>query len=95
MTHDIELVGYRPGALRRNKRVMCTVTVLPEAAQAATDPVTIQDRWSGPWKQVGTSKHLRRCGLWGNRGYVEALVSTPRHLVSCDNTDIYSRLPLF
>lgn len=81
MTHEIELVGYRSGALRRNKRVTRTITVLPQVAQADTDLVALQKRWDGPWKQAGTSKHLRRCWLWGRREYAETLVSIHYHLV--------------
>ena len=91
MTHEIELVGYRSGALRRNKRVTRTINVLPQVAQVNTNLVTPQNRWNGTWKQAGTSKHLRKCWLWGKRGYAEAVVSISQHLVCCIFIGIVSR----
>lgn len=47
MTHEIELIGYRSGALRRNKRVSLPITVLPQVVQADTSLLAAQNRWDG------------------------------------------------
>ncbi|KAI0087779.1 hypothetical protein BDY19DRAFT_223404 [Irpex rosettiformis] len=74
--YAIEVVGRRPGRLRRNLRIIMPFPVLPPLSLGAELREAFQSGWNGPWRSTVEKKSIRK-GLWGEYSDVAMTFTLP------------------
>ncbi|KAJ7503089.1 hypothetical protein B0H11DRAFT_1711894 [Mycena galericulata] len=75
ISYAIDVLGTRPGRLRKNRRIQQVFTVLPAASPAQLlVKKTLKQGWGGPWKTVFFEQKVRH-GIWGDYGHARAEAS--------------------
>ncbi|KAJ7099487.1 hypothetical protein B0H15DRAFT_548865 [Mycena belliarum] len=76
--YGIEVVGHRPGRLRKDRRIEKSLTVLPAASPAQVlAKRTLKQGWGGPWKTFFLDQKIRQ-GIWGDHSHVRIEVKMPK-----------------
>ncbi|KAJ6495360.1 hypothetical protein C8R45DRAFT_1133836 [Mycena sanguinolenta] len=77
ITYSLEIVGVRPGAFHRNRRIRRVFLVMPAASESQLlASESLRQGWEGPWK-VTTKDAKMRQGIWGDYSHVYATLSLP------------------
>ncbi|KAJ7496776.1 hypothetical protein FB451DRAFT_1208747 [Mycena latifolia] len=78
ISYAIEVVGNRPGRLRRDRRIHKILTVLPAASPAQIVAKTaLRQGWGGPWRTFFLEQKIRQ-GIWGDHSHVRVEVKMPK-----------------
>ncbi|KAJ7104571.1 hypothetical protein C8R43DRAFT_1166199 [Mycena crocata] len=77
ISYTIEVVGGRPGLLRRDRQIRKVFTVLPAASpEQILAKAMLKQGWGGPWRTVSAEQKMRP-GIWGDYSHARAQVKIP------------------
>lgn len=74
VTYSVEVIGTRTGLLQSNKKVACSVPVLPHNSAGAELREQFRPGWGGKMRTVTAEKKIRK-GIWGEFSNVALHVS--------------------
>ncbi|KAJ7935250.1 hypothetical protein B0H13DRAFT_1950194 [Mycena leptocephala] len=77
ISYTLEVVGSRPGLLRRDRLITKIIPVLPAASPAQWAAKTsLRKGWNDAWTTIFTEQKIRY-GIWGDHSHARAEVKIP------------------
>ncbi|KAJ7771999.1 hypothetical protein DFH07DRAFT_803348 [Mycena maculata] len=77
ISYAIEVLGTRPGCLRKNRQICKIFKVLPAASPAQIlAKRSLKQGWGGPWRTVFLEQKIRQ-GVWGDYGHARVEAKVP------------------
>ncbi|KAJ7072714.1 hypothetical protein C8F01DRAFT_258665 [Mycena amicta] len=78
ISYSVEIVGSRPGLLRKDRRIRKTFPVLPAASPAQiAAKKSLKQGWNGAYKTTVLEQRLRQ-GVWGDFSHARVEVKMPK-----------------
>nr|GAT56176.1 predicted protein [Mycena chlorophos] len=78
INYTMEILGSRPGLLRKDRRITKTFAVLPAASPTQIEAkLSLKQGWVGPWKTTVSEMKVRQ-GLCGGFGFARLEVEMPK-----------------